>query len=231
MKKAMRVLIFAAAVAPLFLSVPASSEEIDGARPEFGLASWYGYPFHGRATASGEIYDMELISAAHRTLPLDSWVRVTNLVNHKSLDVRITDRGPFIDGRVIDLSKAAARELDILECGTAQVRIDPVSMPSIARAPLRFAAAVAAVARFAVQVGAFHQKANAEKLRARLERSQQFVRIVEKPGDQTLWRVLVGSESTRATAEDLAQTLSGFVVESDDVPSDAMDVAALPGND
>ena len=229
MKKPMRVLTLTALVALLLCGLPASSQDVDGARPEFGLASWYGYPFHGRTTASGEIYDMELISAAHRTLPLDSWVRVTNLVNHKSIEVRITDRGPFIDGRVIDLSKAAARAIDILDCGIAQVRIDPVTEPIEERVPLRLARAVG---RFAVQVGAFRLQANAEKLRARLERTRQFVRIVERPGDPTIWRVLVGSETTRANAEELAEALSGFVVEdSDQIASAATDVAALPGND
>ena len=79
---------------------------------ETGIASWYGYPYHGRRAANGEIYDMEKLTAAHRTLPFGTWVRVTNLTNSKTVDVRITDRGPFIDGRIIDLSKAAAREID-----------------------------------------------------------------------------------------------------------------------
>jgi rare lipoprotein A len=104
---------------------------------EFGFASWYGYPFHGRVAADGSVYDMEQITAAHKTLPLGSWVRVTNLKNGKVVDVRITDRGPFIDGRVIDLSRAAARAIDVLDPGTAPVRVEvlqaglPVLMPSI----------------------------------------------------------------------------------------------------
>src|SRR5271165_6580592 len=80
---------------------------------ETGVASWYGHPYHGRPAADGEIYDMEKLVAAHRTLPFNTWVRVTNLTNGKTVDVRITDRGPFIDGRVIDLSHAAARAIDM----------------------------------------------------------------------------------------------------------------------
>src|SRR5271155_239602 len=108
---------------------------------EFGFASWYGYPFHGRVAADGSVYDMEQITAAHKTLPLGSWVRVTNLKNGKVVDVRITDRGPFIDGRVIDLSRAAARAIDVLDPGTAPVRVEvlegslsltaPFAVPSI----------------------------------------------------------------------------------------------------
>jgi rare lipoprotein A len=80
---------------------------------EKGLASWYGEPFHGRRTASGEIYDMDKISAAHKTLPLHTWVEVRNLGNNRLLTLRINDRGPFVPGRIIDLSRAAAQELGI----------------------------------------------------------------------------------------------------------------------
>ena len=90
---------------------------------ETGIASWYGVPYHGRRAASGEIYDMEQLTAAHRTLPFDTWVEVTNLDNGKHVDVRITDRGPFVDGRIIDLSRAAARQIDMLGPGIARVRL------------------------------------------------------------------------------------------------------------
>jgi rare lipoprotein A len=88
---------------------------------EKGLASWYGNPFHGRKTASGEVYNMHEISAAHKTLPLHTWVEVKNLKNNKRMVVRINDRGPFIDGRIIDLSQAAAKELGVYRPGTAPV--------------------------------------------------------------------------------------------------------------
>jgi rare lipoprotein A len=90
---------------------------------ETGIASWYGVPYHGRRSANGEIYDMEKLTAAHRTLPFDTWVEVTNLVNKKHIDVRITDRGPFVSGRIIDLSLAAARELDMVASGVVKVQI------------------------------------------------------------------------------------------------------------
>ena len=82
-----------------------------------GVASWYGKKFHGRKTSSGEVYDMYAMTAAHKTLPLGTWVRVHNRDNGRTLDVRINDRGPFVDNRVIDLSRAAARQLDMLHHG------------------------------------------------------------------------------------------------------------------
>jgi len=90
---------------------------------ESGLASWYGHPYHGRPAANGEIYDMEKLTAAHRTLPFETWVHVTNLSNDKSVDVRITDRGPFVEGRIIDLSHAAARAIDLIGPGVTRVRV------------------------------------------------------------------------------------------------------------
>lgn len=95
---------------------------------ERGIASWYGEQFHGRPTSSGEPFDMNLPSAAHRTLPLPSWVRVTNLATGQSIEVRVNDRGPFHDTRrrIIDLSYAAARELGIVETGTASVRVEAI---------------------------------------------------------------------------------------------------------
>ena len=90
---------------------------------EKGLASWYGDPFHGRKTASGEVYNMYEISAAHKTLPLHTWVEVRNLKNNKVMILRINDRGPFIEGRIIDLSQAAAKELGVYRPGTAPVLV------------------------------------------------------------------------------------------------------------
>ena len=90
---------------------------------EEGKASWYGVPYHGRRAASGEIFDMEKLTAAHRTLPFNTRVEVTNLENGRSVVVRINDRGPYVEGRVIDLSQAAARELRFLGRGTTKVRL------------------------------------------------------------------------------------------------------------
>ena len=101
---------------------------------ETGIASWYGHPYHGRQAADGEIYDMETLVAAHRTLPFQTWVRVYNLRNHKTVDVRIIDRGPFIDGRIIDLSHAAAEAIDLVGPGIGPVRIEVIPAPAYAAA-------------------------------------------------------------------------------------------------
>jgi len=93
---------------------------------EKGLASWYGEPFHGRKTASGEVYNMHELSAAHKTLPLQTWVEVKNLSNNKTMYLRINDRGPFIDGRIIDLSHAAAIELGVYRPGIAPVVVTAI---------------------------------------------------------------------------------------------------------
>ena len=96
---------------------------------ENGIASWYGVPYHGRRTASGETFDMEQLTAAHKKLPFETWVEVTNLRNGKRVIVRITDRGPFVRGRVIDLSRGAARELDMLSTGVERVRLKVIPAP------------------------------------------------------------------------------------------------------
>lgn len=103
---------------------------VDYAYHEKGLASWYGPNFHGRPTANGEIFDMHKVSAAHKTLPLPSVVRVTNLENGRTLDVRVNDRGPFIRGRIIDLSRKAADLLGFLDQGTALVDVQLIVEPS-----------------------------------------------------------------------------------------------------
>ena len=97
---------------------------------ENGIASWYGHPFHGLHTANGEIYDMNALSAAHKTLPMPTFVRVTNLENGRSLILRVNDRGPFVNGRIIDVSRRSARLLGFAEKGTARVRVEAVSGPS-----------------------------------------------------------------------------------------------------
>ena len=125
---------------------------------EQGVASWYGVPFNGRRAANGEIYDMNKPTAAHRTLPFGTVVRVTNLDNGRQTEVRIIDRGPFVQGRIIDLSFAAARSVDMVGAGIAHVRLELVSSPS--RVPVE-------VGNFTVQVGAFTQRADAERLRER----------------------------------------------------------------
>ncbi|MDR1486784.1 MAG: septal ring lytic transglycosylase RlpA family protein [Deltaproteobacteria bacterium] len=105
---------------------------------EKGLASWYGEPFHGRKTASGEVYDMNEFSAAHKTLPLQTWVEVVNLSTKRKMYLRINDRGPFIDGRIIDLSQAAAIELDVYRPGIVQVLVTAVPADKAKRLAARY---------------------------------------------------------------------------------------------
>ena len=96
---------------------------------ETGIASWYGAPYDGHPAASGEIFDTHKLTAAHRTLPFDTWVEVTNLQNGRQVQVRINDRGPFVDGRIIDLSFAAATTIDLVRPGTAKVKLKVVRAP------------------------------------------------------------------------------------------------------
>jgi rare lipoprotein A len=98
-------------------------------RVETGIASWYGEPYHGRKTASGEVYDMHQLTAAHRSLPFGTWVEVTNAENGTRVAVRINDRGPFVDGRIIDLSRAAAERIGLIGPGIARVRVKVIEPP------------------------------------------------------------------------------------------------------
>jgi rare lipoprotein A len=116
--------------------VPSSVKPAPIGETESGIASWYGAPYNGRRSANGEVYDMEKLTAAHRTLPFDTWVEVTNLENKKRIDVRITDRGPFVKGRIIDLSLAAAREIDMVAAGTVRVKLKVIQKPQKQKEPL-----------------------------------------------------------------------------------------------
>lgn len=163
---------------------------------ETGIASWYGDPYHGRRAANGEIYDMYLFTAAHRTWPFDTFVRVTNLTNNKHVDVRITDRGPFVDGRIIDLSRAAAEKIDMIGPGILKVKLKVITA-SDADASAR------PTGSFAVQAGAFRDRKRADELCASLGRTFPTARITTKEGS-ALWRVLVGHESAYDRALELA---------------------------
>ena len=166
-----------------------------------GIASWYGKKFHGRKTSSGETYDMYAESAAHKTLPLGTYVRVHNLENHKKIDVRINDRGPFVRGRIIDLSYAAARKIGMVDAGTAAVEIIALGYPvppgpaSAARSdymPVDFYAG-----EFTIQIGAFANPGNAEKLKRKLSRTYQNVHIfTDRNEKKAPFKVRVGRCST-----------------------------------
>jgi rare lipoprotein A len=194
---------------------------------EEGIASWYGPPYHGRAAADGEIYDMETLVAAHREMPFNTWLRVTNTANGKTVTVRVIDRGPFVAGRILDLSKAAARQIDLLGPGIGRVRLEVIAAP----------ADVPANDFYAVQVGAFAVRQNAERVRDQLAQKYGPVQLAVKQGPVPLWRVLVGKESSTAAAQQLANKLipssnSVFVVRLDETivnPANNPPVATLPG--
>lgn len=173
-------------------------------RIETGVASWYGPGFHGRTTSNREIYDMYDMTAAHRELPFGSHVMVTNLDNQRSVVVRINDRGPFVKGRIIDLSYAAARMLEMVEPGTARVRIELI--PEMSPDP--------GDARFSVQVGSFSNESNARDLLRRMKNRYPEAYISAfKTGRQAYHRVRIRARS-REDAMRLARRLrdEGFPV-------------------
>lgn len=158
-----------------------------------GLASWYGEPFHGRTTASGERYDQEGMTAAHRFLPFGTWVRVENLRNDRTVRVRITDRGPFVEGRIVDLSRAAARSLGLIGPGTGRVRLTVVDVAGC----------------HAVQVASFSDRERALERRAELEEEGIPAFLESGPGGST--RILLGPYPDRASAEDVRGEHGGWL--------------------
>jgi len=138
---------------------------------ETGIASWYGTKFHGNLTSSGEPYDMYKMTAAHKTLPLPSYVSVKNLGNGKKVIVKVNDRGPFVDGRIIDLSYAAAQKLGVVRNGTAEVEIEVLTTPQTTSSTEnldQIAYVKNSPQKYFVQLGAFSEINNAEKFRDRL---------------------------------------------------------------
>lgn len=182
---------------------------------EEGEASYYAPTFHGRRTASGEKYDRHALTAAHRTLPFGTFVRVTRKGSGQSVIVRINDRGPHKAGRIIDLSEKAARELGILALGVAQVRIEVTQVPAIDPPPPSHADFYAPDGRplhpqpYGVQIGAFSEENNARTLARNAQaelRQTTFIWRAEARGTP-LYRVVVGGHSTRKEAEKLRDRL------------------------
>jgi peptidoglycan lytic transglycosylase len=176
-----------------------------------GLASWYGKKFHGRKTSNGETYDMYGISAAHKTLPLGTIVEVTNLENGRELTVRINDRGPFVRGRIIDLSYGAAKKLGVVGPGTAKVKVVAVAVEHAEGAP---ATAVDLYSgNFTFQVGAFKNRDNAEGLVAKLGSRYENAHMAPfQDGQEMYYRVRVGQCTTLDEAEkfEARLLLNGF---------------------
>lgn len=191
---------------------------------ETGVASWYGVPYHGRPAADGEIYNMESLVAAHRVMPFNTWLRVTNTSNLKSVEVRVIDRGPFVGGRILDLSKAAARQIDLLGPGIGPVKVEVISAPSDIRSN----------DLYAVQVGAFTVNENAESVRVYFATRYGSAQVAVKQGRSPLYRVLVGRLTSVADAQKLAAQISAagqkvFVVRLDETVTGAEPAPPTPG--
>jgi rare lipoprotein A len=194
-----------------------------------GMASWYGKKFHGQRTASGETYDMYAMTAAHPTLPIPSYARVTRVATGRSVIVRINDRGPFHQGRMIDLSYAAALKLGFAHLGSAEVELEsiepgqvvtpteqaaattlpPAATTPPAAAPIEQAlAAPEQAAGVYVQVGAFSSRDNAESLRSRLEGEFGWLKdTVQVLAIGNLWRLHVGPYRTQDDARSVAERI------------------------
>ena len=182
-----------------------------------GLASYYAEPYHGRRTASGEIFDSyQELTAAHRTLPFNTVVKVTNQTNGREVEVRINDRGPFVNGRVIDLSLKAAREIDLVRAGVARVKLKvlkegtPASpSPPSARPSAAPTSVPPTAALYTIQVGAFESQVAAESLRKDLEQRYRDVTVQAFASTPPFYRVRVGRLIDLNSAEVLSKQLRG----------------------
>ena len=159
-----------------------------------GEASWYGRKFHGRKTSSGEVYDMYGMTAAHKTLPLPTYLQVRNLTNGREVVVRVNDRGPFLGGRILDLSYMAAKKLGVVATGTAEVRIEVVDGVAPAKAPVQSIALDSPEVVFFLQAGSFRLLGNAQRLKADLAAAGAVeIQVVTVQIGQNLYhRVQVG---------------------------------------
>ncbi len=187
------------------VSPPPDPAHVDPARPgapglgwtETGIASWYGHPYHGRTTASGEVYDMEARTGAHRTLPFGTRIRVENLDNGRTATLTINDRGPFVEGRILDVSRRIAQELDMLGPGTARVRITVLEAP----APRQC---------WMVQIGAYRRERDARRYQDRFGAEGLRARIT--PSGDGLFRIFVGPFNAEEEARGVIRRHGGFLV-------------------
>ena len=164
---------------------------------EIGIASWYGAPYHNARGANGQIYNQNGMTAAHRTLPMGTLVRVTNLSNRKSVVVTITDRGPFVRGRILDLSRAAALKIGVWRTGTARVRIDV----------LRYPASATESGRWCVQIGVFHHEGEARRLHQRLQREYPSANVIDFKGATGYWVRIRPYGESHTSAEQIARVV------------------------
>lgn len=185
---------------------PSAMRAVEAGWLQEGEASWYGPGFHGKQTASGETYDMEAMTAAHPELPFGSRLRVINLDNGLETRVRVNDRGPFARNRVLDLSRAAAREIDMLGPGTARVRIEVLDSVAELPAPSPAPAVIPDTCTL-VQVGAYAERRNAAEMARRLEARGEPVRQVH--GQDGLTRILVGPYESEAETRLMLERYDG----------------------
>jgi rare lipoprotein A len=183
-------------------AIPADAKPLS---VQTGLASWYGAPYHNRRGSNGELYNMHALTAAHRTLPLGSIVRVTNVKTGHSVQVRITDRGPFVEGRILDLSQAAAKRIDVWQAGVAKVRLEVLRTP----VPLENGG------RWAVQIGSFGEQDAADKLADHLSHRYHTAKVQCFSGPVGDWWVRVRvQDDDRKRAEEIVhntQTSQGSI--------------------
>lgn len=164
---------------------------------EVGMASWYGPPYNTRRGANGQIYDQNAVSAAHRTLPMGSLIRVTNLESGQSAVMRVTDRGPFVPDRVIDLSVGAAKAVGVWRPGTARVRIDVYEAPH----------AINEGGRWCVQVGAFSNEGAARKLEEHLSKKYETANVIEFTGPTGHWVRIKPANGDKSRALELVNEI------------------------
>jgi rare lipoprotein A len=166
-------------------------------RSETGYATWYTAPYKGRKAANGQVFDDRALTAAHRTLPMGSLIVVTNVKTGQSSAMRITDRGPFVDGRILDLTIASAKATGIYRVGLAQVRVDVYETPK----------PIDTGGRWCVQIGAFHREHAARKLKEQLQHKYPDANVIEFPGEDSYWVRIRPSGDNRQQAESIAERL------------------------
>ncbi len=204
-------LILGSLLAILFAScaiAPIKAKDYGIGYHQVGMASWYGPGFHGRKTSSGEVFDMHGFTAAHRTMPFGTTLKVKNRENGRWVQVKVNDRGPFVRGRILDLSYGAARALEMIGTGTAMVEIQVVGRKED---DVRFLNHEKGKKGYTVQVGVFIQQENAIKLKEKLERRYQSVYIiiiVAEASARRYYHVRVGRLRTEEQADQLASRLS-----------------------
>jgi rare lipoprotein A len=220
---ALILLLLVPSATPVFAKTPPAST---GKFVQGGVASWYGSNFHGKRTSNGEVYNMHAMTAAHNTLPHGVHVRVLNCRNGRSTIVRINDRGPFISGRIMDLSYSAAKELGMIECGLTPVKIEALGyQESNKRGKTHYRAPISYDrGQFGIQVGAYAQRENAEVMADYMKQRHGFATIFESEVDgERLYRVRVGKYASLRTAKQQLQVIAGraatggFVVALDSV--------------